>query len=34
MVSQLGLQIEVIEVRAPEEIPGAVAKAKRLGAVS
>ena len=32
MVSQLGLQIEVIEVRAPEEIPGAVAKAKRLGA--
>jgi putative ABC transport system substrate-binding protein len=28
----LGLQIDVIEVRTPEEIPGAVAKAKQLGA--
>jgi putative ABC transport system substrate-binding protein len=32
MASQFGLQIDVIEARGPEEIPDAVAKAKRLGA--
>jgi putative ABC transport system substrate-binding protein len=32
MSSQLGLQIEVIEVRAPEEIPAAIAKLKTLNA--
>ncbi len=32
MASQFGLQIDVIEVRTPEDIPGAVAEAKRLGA--
>ena len=32
MATQLGLQIDVIEVRASEEVPAAVAKAKELGA--
>jgi putative ABC transport system substrate-binding protein len=32
MTAQLGLQIDVIEVRAPEEVPAAIEKAKVLGA--
>jgi putative ABC transport system substrate-binding protein len=32
MASQLGLQVDVIEVRAPEEASAAVARAKQLGA--
>jgi putative ABC transport system substrate-binding protein len=32
MAARLGLQIDVIEVRASEEVPTAVAKAKELGA--
>ncbi len=32
MVTQLGLQVDVIEVRAPEDVPGAVEKAKSLRA--
>jgi putative ABC transport system substrate-binding protein len=32
MVTQLGLQVDVIEVRAPEDVPGAVEKAKALRA--
>ena len=34
MASLLGLKADVVEVRAPEEIPAAVAKAKELGSKS
>jgi putative ABC transport system substrate-binding protein len=32
MITQLGLQVDVLEVRAPEDVPGAVEKAKTLRA--